>query len=109
MNQNKVKWMETENWKIDTSTFEYNHDLNIYFIPKLSRYYFENIKHVENNYKDISEFLLNKVDESMLTENPSKALHLIALKIPNFQVRIEHLKGIWQQVNYLVLNIHIVQ
>ena len=80
-----------------TSTYEYDQDLHIYFISKLSGFSFENAKHSYEKDKRISEFLVNKYTLQTETTPNRFNCDLIALKVPNLVTEFKHIKGITQQ------------
>ena len=94
--------MEIEKLKIWAYLYEYYEDLDAYFVTYPSKIYLEHIKHIENNDKEISEFILNMVDNSASSKIQSKNLHHIAIKIPNSSFTIRKFKGIVQQVSSLL-------
>ena len=57
LESNKVKWMTAENWDFTTSYLEYEPNIGVYYISKLSKFYFENAKHIRNSNEEVTEFL----------------------------------------------------
>ena len=98
LESNKAKWMTAENWDITTSDWDYEPDIGAYHISKLFKFYFENVKHVQNKNEGITEFLEKKAFE--LEQNKSNEIgkDLIVLVIPNLSLNIKNFKGIEQTI-----------
>ena len=88
--------MTADNWDISTSDLDYELNIGAYHISKLSKFYFENIKHVQNKNEGITEFLEKKAFELVQNKPNEISKDLIVLTIPNLSLNIKHFKGIEQ-------------
>ena len=82
--------MTAENWDITTSDWDYEPDIGAYHISKLFKFYFENVKHIQNKNEGVTEFLEKKAFELVQNKSNQIGKDLIVLAIPNLSLNIKN-------------------